>query len=88
MEIVKDRESWQAAVLRVRKSWTQLSDCTIIKMIGGRWRKRERKRTKSILAVLYSGPRNYVLMFYYILCCSDQERQKKCMASNRVLLKP
>ena len=46
-ELVKDRESWQAAVLRVRKSWTQLSDCTIIKMIGGRWRKRERKRTKS-----------------------------------------
>ena len=27
-ELVKDRESWQAAVLRVRKSWTQLSDWT------------------------------------------------------------
>ena len=32
-EVVKDREAWHAAVLRVTKSRTQLSDFTIIKMI-------------------------------------------------------
>ena len=46
-KLVKDRESWHASVLRVTKSQTQLRNCTIIKMMGGRWRKRERKRTKS-----------------------------------------
>ena len=25
-EIVKDREAWHTAVLRVKKNWTQLSD--------------------------------------------------------------
>ena len=46
-ELVKDREAWHAAVLRVTKSRTQLSDFTIIKMIEWRWRKSGRKRTKS-----------------------------------------
>ena len=30
-EIVMDREAWRAAIHRVAKSWTQLSDCTELK---------------------------------------------------------
>ena len=34
LEMVMDREAWQAAVHRVRKSRTQLSDCTKITMLN------------------------------------------------------
>ena len=36
-EIVKDREVWSAAVYRVTKRWTQLSNGTTILSLIGDW---------------------------------------------------
>ena len=37
LEIVKDREAWSAAVYRVTKRWTQLSNGTTILSLIGDW---------------------------------------------------